>query len=89
MEIPVKRCIACGMPMKEAEEFAMGDIEKEYCVFCARPDGSMETFEEKRIGLTEFIVKTQGLDRTVAFHAAESMMEKLPAWRDYFKEETI
>ena len=63
----LKVCVACGMPMKEPSEFAMGDTGLDYCVFCARPDGSMQSFDEKREGLTDFIVKTQGFDRTVAF----------------------
>ena len=77
-------CIACGMPMKEITDFAMHDEAKDYCVHCARPDGSMQSFEEKRDNLTGFIVKTQGLDQGVAFKAAENMMKKLPAWSGYF-----
>ncbi|GHU70932.1 AraC family transcriptional regulator [Spirochaetia bacterium] len=76
----MKTCIACGMPMKDPSEFACGDTNKDYCVHCARPDGSMQSFEEKRIGLTAFIVKTQGIDETAALEAAEFMMKKLPAW---------
>jgi hypothetical protein len=80
----VKMCIACGMPMKELSEFAMGDPNKDYCIYCARPDGSMQSFEEKRKGLTDFIVRTQGLDPVVAVSAAEAMMRKLPAWKKCF-----
>jgi hypothetical protein len=82
----MKKCIACGMPMNDPSEFAMGDESKDYCVHCAREDGSMQSFEEKRTGLADFIVKTQGLDRTAALSAAESMMKKLPAWRECFSE---
>lgn len=82
----MKTCIACGMPMKDASEFAMNDTGKDYCVYCARPDGSMQSFEEKKAGLTDFIIKTQGLDRTVAGNAAEAMMRKLPAWQGYFTD---
>jgi hypothetical protein len=82
----MKTCIACGMPMKNPSEFACGDINKDYCVHCARPDGSMQSFEEKRAGLTAFIIKTQGFDEKVALEAAESMMRKLPAWVSYFAD---
>ena len=80
----MKICIACGMPMKDASEFAMNDTGKDYCVYCARPDGSMQSFEEKKEGLTAFIIKTQGIDPAVAAGAAEAMMRKLPAWKAYF-----
>jgi hypothetical protein len=77
----MKMCIACGMPMKTKEEFAMGDEEKDYCIHCAREDGSMQSYEEKLDNMTGFIVRTQGLDEKVAFNAAKGMLEKLLAWK--------
>lgn len=77
----MKMCIACGMPMKEAKDFAMGDTQKEYCIYCMKPDGTMQSYEEKLNGLTGFIVKTQGLDQEAASMVAKQMMEKLPAWQ--------
>lgn len=77
----MKRCIACGMPMKNPEDFAMGNLEKEYCRYCSRPDGTMQSYEEKLDSLTNFIVKTQGLEIKSANIAAKSMMDKLPAWK--------
>ncbi len=78
----MKTCIACGMPMNKASDFAMNDTSKDYCVYCAREDGSMQSYEEKLAGMTHFIVKTQGLDPRAAETAAESMMKRLPAWKD-------
>lgn len=78
-------CIACGMPMNEAREYAMGDVTKDYCVHCARPDGSMQNYEEKLRGMTDFIVRTQGLDPAVAERAAEDAMRRLPAWKGRFE----
>ena len=78
----MKTCIACGMPMKNKEDYAMSDENKEYCKYCARPDGTMESYEEKLEGMTNFIIKTQGLNKEVACNMAKSMMAKLPAWKD-------
>lgn len=78
----MKVCIACGMPMNEPADFAMGNSEKDYCVHCARPDGSMQSYEEKMDSLTGFIVRTQGLDQGAAKEAARKMMSRLPAWRE-------
>lgn len=77
----MKKCIACGMPMKNPEDFAMADSEKDYCKYCARPDGTMQSYEEKLNSLTGFIVKTQGIDDEAANSAAKSMMAKLSAWK--------
>ncbi len=81
----MKICIACGMPMSKPEDYAMKDESKDYCTYCAKPDGSMQSFEEKKEGMSEFIMKTQGLDRSVAHKAAEELMRKLPAWEKYFE----
>lgn len=78
----MKICIACGMPMEKPEDFARGDTGKDYCVHCARPDGSMQNYEEKLESLTAFIVRTQGFDPNAARQAAVGMMAKLPAWKD-------
>lgn len=76
----MKQCIACGMPMKSSEDFAMGDSEKDYCRYCCHTDGTMQSYDEKLNSLTNFIIKTQGLDEKTANTAAKSMMAKLPAW---------
>lgn len=78
----MKTCIACGMPMKEASEFAMGDVGKDYCIHCSRPDGTMQSYEEKLASLSAFIIRTQGLDSEVARNTAIHMMSKLPAWQN-------
>ncbi len=77
----MKTCIACGMPMREPGEFALGDPSKDYCVHCARPDGTMQSYDEKLVSMTQFIVSSQGLDRGVARKAAQTMMAALPAWK--------
>lgn len=77
----MKTCIACGMPMAAKEDFAMGDESKAYCKYCMRQDGLMHSYDEKLESMTEFIIKTQGMDKGAAKNAARSMMEKLPAWK--------
>ncbi len=74
-------CIACGMPMAKPEDHAMGDVSKDYCVHCARPDGTMQSYSEKLKSMTGFIMGTQGFDEKAARAAAKEMMAKLPAWR--------
>lgn len=48
----MKNCIACGMPMQEPSEFALSDTSKDYCVHCARPDGTLQSLEEKLKSMT-------------------------------------
>lgn len=74
------RCISCGMPLTKPEDHAMSDRSKRYCRHCARPDGAMKSREEVLLGMTAFIVRTQGLDQTAARGAAQEMMSHMPAW---------
>jgi hypothetical protein len=77
----MKICIACGMPMAARGDFPLGDETKNYCVHCARPDGSMQSREERTAGMAAFIVRTQGLDEAAALEAAKAAMARLPAWK--------
>ena len=62
----------------------MKDESKNYCVHCAREDGTMKSFEEAKASMTGFIIKTQGLAYEAAESAALSAMKKLPAWQSNF-----
>jgi hypothetical protein len=70
--------------MKDRADFASGDESKDYCRYCANPDGSMHSFEQKKESMINFIIRTQGLSREVAEGTALSMMKKCPAWKDSF-----
>ncbi len=78
----MKTCISCGMPMTKPSDYPSGDDSKDYCIYCARPDGSMQPYPEKLEGTTEFLIRTQGLDRQAARQMAIRTLSKLPAWKD-------
>ncbi len=73
-------CIACGMPMSKPEDHPGGDVAKNYCLHCARPDGSLKSYEEALAGMTAFMVRSQGLDEAAAQKAVKTLMSQLPAW---------
>jgi hypothetical protein len=77
----MKTCISCGMPMTKPQDFPLGDETKDYCVHCARPDGSMQSYQEKLDSMTEFIIRTQGFDPAVARKSARDLMTRQPAWK--------
>ena len=81
MDESMRFCIACGMPMRESKDFPQGDMTRDYCVHCARPDGSMQSYDERATGMASFIIRTQGLDEGAALAAAKSLMAALPAWK--------
>ena len=76
-----KTCISCGMPLRTPDDFPMKDASKDYCRHCARPDGTMKSYDEALVGMTGFLQQTQGVDGEVARTTARAMMAKMPAWR--------
>ena len=78
----MKICIACGMPMTKRDDFANQDESKDYCKYCARADGTMQSYPEKLDGTAELLVNTQGLDKAAARSAAVAVLAKLPAWQN-------
>lgn len=75
-------CIACGMPMEKPEDHALGNVTKPYCLHCARPDGSMRSYEEAVAGMSYFMMRSKGLDENAAREAVIAIIKKLPAWKD-------
>lgn len=82
----MKLCIACGMPMTKLADYPLQDESKDYCVYCARPDGSMQSYSEKVEGTADFLMQTQGLDIQAAHNAAIRILAKLPAWQRILPE---
>lgn len=76
----MKTCIACGMPMTTPSDYPQKDETKDYCIYCAREDGTMQSYEEKLTGTTKFLIRTQGLDKNAAHEMAIRTLAKLPAW---------
>ena len=78
----MKICIACGMPMAVPGDYAGGNPAKDYCCHCARPDGTMQSYEEKLLAMGAFLVQTLGFEEGAARESARMMMARLPAWKE-------
>ncbi len=78
-----KTCISCGMPLEKSQDFPGGDETKDWCVHCARPDGSLKSYDEAISGMTGFIVQSQGFDEDAARAVAANLMAQMPAWKDH------
>ena len=74
-------CISCGMPMIKPDDHAQGDPTKDYCLYCARPDGTMRSYEEALEGMTQFAARSQGISLDAAREVARGIMAELPAWK--------
>jgi hypothetical protein len=74
-------CISCGMPLRVPADHAAGDPAKEYCHYCAAPDGSLKSYDEVLAGMIGFLIRTQGLDEAAAARVGREALAAQPAWR--------
>ena len=80
----MKKCICCGMPMNKKNDFAMGDESKDYCVYCAKEDGSMKSFDEAVEGMAEYMSESEKIDKNFARKKVLEYMKSRPAWKENF-----
>lgn len=80
----MKKCICCGMTMNKKNDFAMGDESKDYCVYCAKEDGSMKSFDEAVEGMAEYMSESEKIDKNFARKKVLEYMKSMPAWKENF-----
>ncbi len=74
-------CSSCGMPFEKPEDHALGNPQNEYCTYCTREDGTLKSYEEILKGMAEYLVSSQGIDKSAAQTVAEETLKNLPAWK--------
>ena len=80
----MKKCICCGMPMNKKNDFAMGVESNDYCVYCAKEDGSMKSFDEAVEGMAEYMSESEKIDKNFARKKVLEYMKSMPAWKENF-----
>jgi Putative zinc ribbon domain len=74
-------CYSCGMPLKQPSDFACGDIKNKYCSHCTDEKGKLKPYQEIVEGTANYLVHSQGLNRSAALEIAENMISKQPEWQ--------
>jgi hypothetical protein len=77
----MKNCNACGMPLDKKEEFANGDENSDFCLYCVKEDGSVKSCEEIFQGGVDFFIQTINDDRVLAEKITRKNMLSLPYWQ--------
>ena len=75
-----KMCESCGMPMREAKEFAGGKTDSKYCIYCTDSSGQLKSYDEVLQGMKSFVMQTMGQTEEQALKTAKENMGKMPAW---------
>ena len=76
-----KFCEACGMPLTKPEDFAGGDENAKFCLYCVNEDGSVKTCEEIFEGGVGFFMSQIGDDRAMAEKITRKNMNQQPYWQ--------
>ena len=76
-----KFCQACGMPLINQEDFALGDENAEFCCHCVNEDGSVKPVEDIFSGGVQFFMETTGSDREMAEKVTRKNMSRLAYWQ--------
>jgi hypothetical protein len=77
-----KYCQACGMPLLKKEDFANGDENALFCLYCVNPDGNVKSCKEIFEGGVQYFMSQIGDNRELAEKITRKNMNALPYWRD-------
>lgn len=69
------------MPMTKKEDFAGGDKNSKFCLFCVGEDGKVKSCEKIFEGGVQFFMNKLGGDRKIAEKAVRKNMNQLPYWQ--------
>lgn len=76
-----KFCQACGMPLLKKEDFAKGDENSDFCLYCVNADGSVKTCEEIFEGGVGYFMSQMEGDREMAEKITRKNMNGQPYWK--------
>lgn len=76
-----KFCESCGMPLGKKEDFAGGDENARFCLYCVNADGSVKSCEDIFEGGVQFFMSQIGDDRQMAEKITRKNMNQLPYWQ--------
>jgi len=76
-----KFCQACGMPLIKAEDFANGDQNSNFCLYCVNEKGEVKSCEEIFEGGVQFFLQAIGSDRAKGERLVRKNMIELPYWQ--------
>lgn len=78
----MKYCSACGMPLLKKEDFAGGNENSEFCLYCVDEKGNVKSCEEIFEGGVNFFLSQLGDDRVLAEKVVRRNMNSLSYWQN-------
>lgn len=82
MNSKCKSCGSCGMPMKKSEDFALGNMEQDYCSYCTDKEGKLFAFDKILNMNAKYYIESQGVTQEAALKMATDLLKNQPAWKN-------
>jgi len=76
-----KYCESCGMPLKKKDDFAKGDENSVFCLYCVNEEGEVKACTEIFEGGVQFFMSQIGDDRELAEKVTRKNMRMQPHWQ--------
>jgi hypothetical protein len=76
-----KFCEACGMPLTKKEDFAGGDENSNFCLYCVNANGEVKSCAEIFEGGVQYFLGQIGGDRERAEKIVRKNMNQLAHWK--------
>lgn len=73
------------MPLKKTSDYALGDTNQKFCSHCTDEQGKLKPYKEVVKGMANYLAHSQGIALTAATELADSIISKLPAWKNHSK----
>lgn len=75
-------CSSCGMPMENAEDYALSNTTSEFCRYCVDEAGKLLSFDKILNANASYFKESQGLTETAAMKMATDLLKSQPAWKN-------
>lgn len=75
-------CNSCGMPLKNDEDFSMGDTSGIYCKYCTDESGKLLSYDAILKMNADYFKESQGLTEQAAIKMAKNLLQSQPAWKN-------
>jgi len=74
-------CNSCGMPLKNKEDFALGNSASTLCRYCVDETGTLLPYDIILKNNAHYYSESQGLTEQAAKKMAADLLKTMPAWK--------
>ena len=82
MKQKCESCNSCGMPLEKKEDFAMGNLESQFCTYCVDKKGELLPYQTILENNAHYYKESQGLTEQAATKMAKDLLVTMPAWKN-------